>query len=620
MNVKTEGEHNLLDRINGPQDVKKLRFDQLSVLAAEIRCRLISTVSRTGGHLASNLGVVELTVALHRVFESPKDRIVFDVGHQCYTHKLLTGRRDRFSTLRQNGGLSGFPKRAESVHDAFLAGHSSTSISAAVGMARAKKLVGEDGKAVAVIGDGAFSGMVFEALNNIDASLDNLVVVLNDNEMSISKNLTTFARHLAKIRNTSGYYVFKDGFESAVRRIPFVGTGLRNSLSLVKTAAKNLLYHSNLFEDMGFTYLGPVDGHDLEQLCSSFARARSLREPVLVHVHTQKGRGFRQAEENPGAFHGVSQFDPRKRQDNALSTDSFSEQTGLTLLEWGEKDSRIVAITAAMKYATGLHHFSSRFRGEGRFFDVGIAESHAAVFASALAVSGLRPVFCVYSSFLQRSYDQLLHDCSLEPAHVVLGVDRAGLVGEDGETHQGIFDVSFLTSLPGAVVYSPATYDALRRDLHRALYRETGLTAVRYPRGKAVFVPPEPKCEHEDWALFGGEGEGLVITYGRIVSHVFQALERSKAGNDYRVLLLERIFPIPPDALRLAMEARRVVFVEEGARAGGIGEKMGSLLLEKGFAGKYAVRAIERPVVAQGTLEECMRSVGLDAASIAAVL
>lgn len=597
--------------------MKRLRSSELPILAAQIRARLIETVSHTGGHLASNLGVVELTIALHRVFDSPVDRIVFDVGHQCYTHKLLTGRAERFPTLRQAGGLSGFPKRAESIHDAFIAGHSSTSISAAMGLARAKKLRGEDGKVIAVIGDGALSGLAFEALNNVDETLDNLVVILNDNEMSISRNLTMIARHLAKIRNTSGYYHFKDGFENALQRVPLVGRGMRNGLSKIKGAAKGVLYHSNLFEDMGFTYLGPVDGHDFSQLCPSFLRARELREPVLVHVHTRKGRGYRQAEENPGAFHGVSRFNPDEEQSCEMPPDTFSEQAGLELTRLGEKDKSIVAVTAAMKYATGLHHFSARFRDEGRFFDVGIAEAHAVVFASAMAAGGMRPVFCVYSSFLQRAYDQLLHDCSLEPTHVVLGVDRAGLVGEDGETHQGIFDVALFLTLPDAAVYSPATFAMLRRDLSRALYEEKGLCAVRYPRGKETFTLPKDAVDCADWWEFGApEAEEAVITYGRIVSQV----ERACRGKAYRIILLERILPLPQSLLTRVMHCRRIVFVEEGVRAGGLGESMASRLLEGGFKGEFVLRAIENPVVPQGTVEECLRAVGLDEESLRANL
>lgn len=605
--------------VHSPDDVKRLRFDQLPLLAAQIRTQLIDTVARTGGHLASNLGVVELTIALHRVFSSPVDRIVFDVGHQCYTHKLLTGREGRFDTLRQFEGLSGFPKRAESEHDAFLAGHSSTSISAAIGLAHAKKLRGEPGKVVAVIGDGALSGLAFEALNNVDDSLDNLVVILNDNEMSISRNLTMIARHLAKIRNTRQYHRFKDGFENMVQHIPLLGKTLYDGMSGLKSAAKDYLYHSNLFEDMGFIYLGPVDGHDFSQLCPILLRARELNKPVLVHVHTQKGRGYLPAEENPGAFHGVSGFDPQKKTPDKLSANTFSEQAGMELTRLGEQDKSIVAITAAMKYATGLHHFSRRFRSEKRFFDVGIAESHAVVFASAMAAGGMKPVFVVYSSFLQRSYDQLLHDCSLEPTHVVIGVDRAGLVGEDGETHQGIFDVAFLSTLPGAVIYSPATFAMMRRDFSRAIYEEQALCAVRYPRGGERFSLPENAEDHHDWWTFGAaDAENLLITYGRIAAEASRAAAR--CGRPCRIILLERIFPLPQEVMETAMSARRIVFVEEGAREGGLGEHMAALLLERGFAGEFVLRAIENPVVPQGTLEECIRFVGLDEESLCEVL
>lgn len=610
----------LLDQIGSPRDLKKLPSAQLPLLAEEVRTLLIDTVSKTGGHLASNLGTVELSIALHWVFNSPTDCIIFDVGHQCYTHKLLTGRRRRFSTLRQKDGLSGFPKRAESPHDAFLAGHSSTSISAAIGLARAKHLKKEKGKAVAVIGDGAFAGIAFEALNNVEGDLDNLVVILNDNEMSISKNVSPFARHLARMRNSSGYYLLKDRVERSLLRVPLIGGALRNGLSGIKSTAKNAIYHSNIFEDMGFTYLGPVDGHDFDQLLAAFSRARALREPVLVHLHTRKGKGYPQAEENPGAFHGVSRFDPAVLQKNELTQDSFSEQLGLYLTGLGERDERIVAITAAMKYATGLHHFSSRFRDEGRFFDVGIAEGHASIFASALNVGGLLPVVCIYSSFLQRAYDQLLHDCSLEKTHVVLGIDRAGLVGEDGETHQGVFDVAFLTTLPGIAIYSPATYDRLKSDIYRALYEEAGLAAVRYPRGRQVFSFPENTQQEADYSRIPAKGEpqGLAITYGRVAENLLQALKLSEKR--YEVVVLERIFPLPQAVLELAMQQSRVVFIEESSREGGLGQRFAQQLLCSGWKGEFLLRAIDNPVVPQGTLEECMKMVGLDAASLAEIL
>lgn len=610
----------LLDQIDSPRDLKKLSAGQLPLLAEEIRALLIETVSKTGGHLASNLGTVELSIALHRVFNSPTDRIIFDVGHQCYTHKLLTGRRSRFSTLRQKDGLSGFPKRAESRHDAFLAGHSSTSISAAIGLARAKHLKKEKGKAIAVIGDGAFSGIAFEALNNVDEDLDNLVVVLNDNEMSISKNVSSFARHLARIRNSRRYYLFKDRIERSLQHVPLIGGALRDGISGIKSTAKNAIYHSNIFEDMGFTYLGPVDGHDFGQLLSAFGRARALREPVLVHLHTRKGKGYPQAEENPGAFHGVSRFNPEAVQKNELTQDSFSEQMGLYLTGLGEQDQKIVAITAAMKYATGLHHFSSRFRDEGRFFDVGIAESHAAILAAALNVGGMLPVMCIYSSFLQRAYDQLLHDCSIEKVHVVIGIDRAGLVGEDGETHQGVFDVAFLTTLPGIVIYAPATYERLRSDLRRALYEEDGLVGVRYPRGRQTFSFPEDTRREADYSRIPAKGkpQGLAITYGRVAANLLEALKLS--GKSYEVIVLERIFPLPQAVLELAMRESRVVFVEESAREGGLGQHFAQRLLCGGWKGEFLLRAIDDPVVPQGTLEECMKMVGLDAASLAEIL
>lgn len=606
--MQTGKERCLLDQIQKPGDVKKLEFLELPKLCKEIRRRLITVIAKNGGHLASNLGVVELTVAMHRVFDCPHDRFVFDVGHQCYTHKLLTGRREQFPTLRQQSGISGFPKRCESEYDGFIAGHSGTSISAALGFARAKKLQNQSGKVLAVIGDGSFSGLAFEAINTIDESLGNIVIILNDNGMSISKNVSPMGNHLARIRNTGGYYTFKDEVERLVKAIPFVGKRAKRAISSVKGAAKNMLYHSNMFEEMGLCYLGPVDGHSLPELCATLNRAKSLSRPVLVHVKTQKGKGYRQAEENPGAFHGVGKFDPNHPQSNVFSTDSFSERFGMALTGLAKSDQKIVAITAAMKYATGLHHFAHAFPEEGRFFDVGIAEGHGVIFGAAMAAAGQLPVFAVYSSFLQRAYDQLIHDCALEPAHLVLAVDRAGFVGEDGETHQGLFDVAFFSTVPGGVIYSPATYECLERCLFRALYNESGPVAVRYPRGAMRWTLPERLERQQDYCLWG-EGETLVITYGRMIGNVMEAIAAGKTP--CKTLLLERIFPIPEGAVLEAMSHKRVLFVEEGAKTGGLGEQFGMKLLERGFPGKYRVQAANHAIVPQGNLEQCFQYTGL---------
>ena len=433
----------ILSRINDPADIRPMSYDELIALSAELRDFLITHVAQTGGHLASNLGVVELTLALHRVFDTPEDSLIWDVGHQCYTHKILTGRRDRFDTLRQPGGLAGFPKPAESPYDVFIAGHSSTSISAAYAVACANKMKGNGHYAVAVIGDGAFTGgMAYEALNNAGRSKTNLVIVLNHNSMSINKNVGAFARYLAVIRSKPSYLRLKERTEFVLDHIPLVGERMKEALRSSKSLLKFILYHSTFFEELGFAYFGPVDGHDLPALEQTLRRAKSLKQPAFVYVETVKGRGYEYAEKNPAVFHGVGSFDVETGNPDVSSEDSFSAVFGRELAALADKDDTICAITAAMKAGTGLTEFAARHRN--RFFDVGIAEQHAVTFAAGLASQGFRPVAAVYSTFLQRAYDQILHDAAIGGLHVVLAVDRAGLVGDDGETHQGIYDVAFL--------------------------------------------------------------------------------------------------------------------------------------------------------------------------------
>ncbi len=439
----------LLNTIKSPEDLKGLSSEQLKRLCSEIRSCIIHTVSTNGGHLASNLGVVELTVALHRVFSSEKDRIVWDVGHQSYTHKMLTGRGDRISTIRTKDGLSGFPNREESPYDPFTCGHSSTSISSALGLAKAKELNGDDGYVVAVIGDGALTGgLAYEGLNNAGRLKRNFIVVLNDNKMSISRNVGSMARYLARIRTEPSYFRIKGNVENALDHIPVVGTPMHHVLTKSKSVLKQLLYNSTIFEDMGFYYYGPFDGHDLDKMIEVFTNVKSINHPVLLHVVTQKGRGYSYAEHNPGAFHGVSKFNIKTGKP-LFSGPSFSAVFGDTLCGFAEdRSDRICAVTAAMQSGTGLTDFAKKF--PERFFDTGIAEEHAVTFCGGLAVGGMLPVFAVYSSFLQRGYDQMIHDVALQHVKVVLAVDRAGVVGEDGQTHQGIFDASYLNTIPGS--------------------------------------------------------------------------------------------------------------------------------------------------------------------------
>ncbi len=601
-----------LEQINSPADLKKLPESELPALCQELRQLLVETTSRTGGHLASNLGVVELTVALHRIFDSPQDTIVWDVGHQCYTHKILTGRRQSFSTLRQRDGLSGFPKPRESVHDSFVVGHSSTSISAASGMAKAKTLKGQPHSTIAVIGDGSFtSGLAYEALNNAARSGDHLIVILNDNKMSISKNESSLAKYLSTIRSTPNYFKMKDGVQALCRHLPLLGQPLEKGLMKAKTVAKTILYGSNFFEDLGFTYLGPVDGHDLPQLCAVLTRAKSLARPVFLHVETKKGKGYAPAEENPGEFHGTGAFDIETGRSKSKASASFSDEFGKHLTTLAHKDERICAITAAMKYGTGLNHFSKDFKEKGRFFDVGIAEPHAVTFAAGLAAQGLLPVFAVYSSFLQRSYDQILHDCSIQPQHLLLAIDRAGIVGADGETHNGLFDVAMLLNIPGVSIYSPATYQELRWAMEQCLYKEDGVCALRYPRGgeDAALADLTP----QNWQLLRkGSSRGVILTYGRITTEAAKAAE----ALDCDLLKLTKIFPVDGEVLALLKTYSRILFVEEGIKNGSLSQYLCSRLCEEGWKGEARIRAVDGFFVPHASPAEATALCGLDAESL----
>ncbi|MBQ8469164.1 MAG: 1-deoxy-D-xylulose-5-phosphate synthase, partial [Clostridia bacterium] len=480
---------NLLETIHSPEDLKGLTDTQLEALTGELRETIVDTVSRNGGHLASNLGAVELTLAMHLEFDSPKDSFVWDVGHQVYTHKLLTGRYEEFHTLRQNGGLSGFPNPEESDHDVFAAGHSGASIAAGYGLSVAKDLQKDLSNTVAVIGDGSFTGgLVYEALNNAGHEDTRLIVVLNDNEMSISPNVGSLAMYLAAIRTNPGYYLFKDEVRNTLEKVPVVGDTAVKGIVELKRFLKYRLYSSNMFEDMGFHYMGPIDGHDLEALRDAFRSAKTIHDPVILHVRTMKGKGYLPAEQDPSRFHGIGSFNKETGESPAGGT-NFSSEFGKSLCAFAEKDERIVAITAAMALGTGLEGFAKRF--PDRFFDVGIAEEFAVTFAGGLAKGGLIPVFAVYSTFLQRTYDEIVHDVAMQNQKVVLAVDRAGFVGDDGRSHQGIFDLAFLRTIPGSVIYSPSTYKGVGQFLYRAFYDDGKVIAVRYPRGKQGYIPSD---------------------------------------------------------------------------------------------------------------------------------
>lgn len=602
----------ILDGIATPQDVKDVPREALDELCAEIRTRLIETISETGGHLASNLGIVELTVALLRCFDPPKDRIVWDVGHQCYVYKMLTGRAQQMQTLRQMGGISGFPNPKESPYDTFVVGHSSTSVSAANGFAKAKKLLAEDDYTIAVIGDGALTGgLAYEGLSNAGRSNDRLIVVLNDNQMSIGDNVGFAARHLSSLRTRPRYVRFKNAVAAVFRHIPLIGEPLYKLLLTGKNSMKRAIYKDvSFFEDMGFYYVGPINGHDTLQICRAFETARVLDRPVVIHAETVKGKGYTFAEKDPGTYHGVCRFDPEKPL-TPSAVPTFSSVFGEEIDALAKEDARIVGITAAMKHGTCMQHFAER--SPSHCFDTGIAESHAVTFASGMAAGGLLPVFAVYSTFLQRSYDQLLNDTALMNNHIVLAIDRAGIVPGDGETHQGIYDVPFLTTVPHTTIYAPSTFAELRVNLRQALYDVTGIAAVRYPKGSESAALAALKPDYAPYTFLNDEGDSLVITYGRLLANVLEAADRAaETGVKIAVLKLNKIYPLPEALPETLTRYRRIIFAEESARRGGIGELLASQLLSVGYTGKYDIRAIEQPLP-PCTTAQGMRETGLDA-------
>lgn len=605
-----------LQYIHSPDDLKGLDEQALEALAEEIRQALISAVSKNGGHLASNLGVVELTIALHRVFSSPHDQLVFDVGHQCYTHKLLTGRYGGFDSIRTENGLSGFPKPYESEHDIFATGHSGTSVSASLGLASAKLLDSDKGYAVAVIGDGSFgNGMVYEALNNAGRTKNRQIVILNDNHMSISENVGMLSKQLAVLRTRPEYFFLKAAAERAINRIPLVGEGLASELFKLKTDIKNKLYDkSNFFEQLGYRYMGPIDGHNITQLCDALEGAKRINGPVLLHVNTLKGKGYDFAEHAPSRYHGISAFNIVSGEP-VYSSKSYSDVFGAFICSAAERDRRVCAVTAAMSIGTGLSEYSLRF--QNRFFDVGIAEEHATAFCAGLAKNGKLPVFAVYSTFLQRCYDQLTHDVALQGVHVVFAVDRAGFVGEDGETHQGLMDAAFLNTIPGIRVYSPCTFRQLLDDLERALFKDGGAVAVRYPRGAENTLA---LCADTsgDWFEYGdADAATVIVSYGRVCSAAQQAVcELHKKGMSVKLVGLNLIKPIPEGAVLSVMKSGRVLFFEEGVRSGGVGSLFALRLMESGYKGTFSLTAVEDRYVAQASVETLLKNAGLDAESI----
>ena len=605
-----------LEKINSPNDIKNLDKKQLDELCSEIRNVMIETVSKNGGHLASNLGVVELTVAMHKVFNSPNDQFVFDVGHQAYTHKLLTGRYDKFSTLRTENGISGFTRPDESEHDILSSGHSSVSISAADGLARAKKIKGEKGSVVAVIGDGALTGgMAFEALNNAARDNNNLIVILNDNKMSISENVGSLSKHLSVLRTTPIYNNFKSKVDRRISKIPLVGKTMARWLSTAKAILRRRIFNSTVFEDFGFRYYGPLDGHDLGILIDALTMAKNHNHSVLIHVNTVKGKGYEFAEENPTQFHGIGKFNIQTGEPIS-SSKTFSSAFGEAMCDFGSKDARICAITAAMVEGTGLSQFANDY--PERFFDVGIAEQHAVTFASGLARNGMIPVFAVYSTFLQRCYDQLMHDCSMQDVKVIFGIDRAGFVGEDGESHQGIYDVAFMNSIPNLTVFAPSNFEELRTAMYFAFYREKSMVAIRYPRGSEKKLPDDYKYNSEDYFVYGDKKSDIaIVTYGRLFANACEAYEKLKEdGINIKILKLNRIKPICAKSVFEVRSCKKIYFYEESVKTGSIGEHFASMLISLGYYGKFNHIAVNDEFVKQASVERQMEHYKMDVQSI----
>ena len=601
-----------LENINSPKDVKKLNIDELNALCGEIREVMVDTVSKNGGHLSSNLGSVELTVALHKVFNSPTDQIVFDVGHQSYTHKLLTGRREQFNTLRREGGISGFTRPCESEHDIFSSGHSSTSVSAAIGLAKAKSLRNDKGKVIAVIGDGALTGgLAYEALNNSGNESNNLIVILNDNNMSISPNVGTVAKNLTTIRTSPKYNTFKNKVTRALARIPKAGGHIIRSITAINQRIRKRVYKSTFFEDLGFRYYGPIDGHDLDSLIDAMRAAKAHNHSVLLHVYTTKGKGYDFAERNPSKFHGIGEFNIETGEPIPAG-DTFSSVFGESLFKLAENDVRICAVTAAMTTGTGLSKFAEEF--PKRFFDVGIAEQHAVTFSGGLAKNGMIPVFAVYSTFLQRSYDQLIHDVAMQGLKVIFCIDRAGFVGSDGESHQGLFDTSFLMSVPDLTVYSPTYFEELSSMLYQAVYKHDKAVAIRYPRGCESEKPEGYTYEKDSFNVFGNEENGIcLVSYGREFAKCYEAMQ--KCENVY-VIKLNRIKPIDSAVIEHVKNADRILFFEEGIKSGGAGEVFASMLEENSVKAQFEHIAVNDEFVKQAEVPAQLKKYGLDTDSV----
>ena len=612
--------YKILESISSPQDIKTLDTVKMNELADDIRELLINSVSRCGGHLAANLGVVELTIALHYVFNTPEDRIIWDVGHQSYVHKILTGRWQQMESLRQFGGLSGFPKSEESPHDAFNTGHSSTSISAALGLVLARDIRKEQHSVVAVIGDGALTGgMAFEALNHAGQEGRDLVVVLNDNEMSISRNVGAMSAYLNRLRTDPSYSRKKEEIETALNRIPGIGPNIARAAGRFKDMVKYFMVPGILFEELGFTYIGPVNGHNLEELITVLANVRKMKGPVLVHTITQKGRGYQPALNDPDRFHGIGPFDISTGKQRPRTIKTYTEVFGEFLLERAEEDDKVVAITAAMASGTGLVEFSERY--PERFFDVGICEQHAVTLAAGLARGGMRPVVAIYSTFLQRAYDQILHDVALQNLPVIFAIDRAGLVGEDGPTHHGVFDLSYLRNIPNLVIMAPSNEIELRNMLNTAFNIE-GPVAIRYPRGagEGLEIAGPPRFLEPGQGKILEEGDDLaIIAVGRGVS-IGAEVRNMLVSRGISVMLLDARFVKPLDSkmiCRLALRCGRVLCIEDNCLAGGFGSALLELLEDNNIKAEVLRVGIPDEFIEHGRLDQLLEFLNMDPESIA---
>lgn len=603
----------MLEKIQKPNDIKKIPADQLPALAEEIREFIIESLSKTGGHLASNLGVVELTIAMHRVFDLPKDKLIWDVGHQSYTHKILTGRKDGFETLRREGGISGFPKRSESDCDVFDTGHSSTSISAGVGYVRARELKKENYSVVSIIGDGALTGgMAYEALNNAASLKSNFIIVLNDNEMSITENVGGMSSYLSGLRTASAYTGFKMDVTKALNRIPGIGPGMVDAMRKTKSSIKQIIIPGMLFEDMGLTYLGPVDGHNIPQLIKTFQEAKRFEGPILVHVLTQKGRGYEPAMRHPARFHGAGPFDVKTGLPVGKSNPTYTDVFSTVMRKMGDRRKDVAAVTAAMMTGVGLKRFSNMF--PDRCFDVGIAEEHAVTFAAALSLGGITPVVAIYSSFLQRAYDQIMHDVCMQNLHVVFAIDRAGLVGYDGETHHGIFDLSYLGSMPNMTILAPKNLWELS-DMIKFAVDYDGPIAVRYPRGEAYAGLKEfraPICLGKSEVIHEGSRVAL-LAIGSMVKMAEEVQKQLKERMDMDAALVNARFvkPIDEELLRsFADTYELVVTLEENVKDGGFGERVLAFAEEEDLPFGVEIIALPDRFIPHGSVSYQMKQVG----------